>query len=232
MVVGDGRPFVAALVTLDDEFLGRWAAEHGKTGADLATLSSDPDLLAEVQKAVDGANRRLQGRVGKKFTVLDIDIQRGGGPPHPDPEDQAQHGGADFADESKRSTPRSAVRLPSRVRAGCWSGSGGDRLGPVGGVGLRCRAPGSCRPCCRAPVRVSYLGAAVCATHHALRSGHDPAHPSPPVTNPLPRRVVGEGRTLPRPTERPRRPSPYGARGLRERPPACGRRRRVRGRRR
>ena len=32
MVVGDGRPFVAALVTLDAEALAPWAAAHGKTG--------------------------------------------------------------------------------------------------------------------------------------------------------------------------------------------------------
>ena len=41
MVVGDGRPFVGALITLDEEFLGRWAEEHGKpVGATVAPCAT------------------------------------------------------------------------------------------------------------------------------------------------------------------------------------------------
>ncbi|WP_037906170.1 AMP-dependent synthetase/ligase [Actinacidiphila yeochonensis] len=56
MVVGDGRPFVGALITLDEEFLPRWAERHGKAGRSAAELAGDPDLLAAVQRAVDGGN--------------------------------------------------------------------------------------------------------------------------------------------------------------------------------
>ena len=42
MVVGDGRPFVAALVTLDEEALQSWAAARGKAGS-VATLRRDPE---------------------------------------------------------------------------------------------------------------------------------------------------------------------------------------------
>ncbi|MEU5978606.1 AMP-dependent synthetase/ligase [Streptomyces sp. NPDC047315] len=72
MVVGDGRPFVAALVTVDEEFLGRWAAEHGKpAGSTAASLRDDPDLLAEVQRAVDDGNAAVsKAESVRKFRIL------------------------------------------------------------------------------------------------------------------------------------------------------------------
>ncbi|MET9917944.1 AMP-dependent synthetase/ligase [Streptomyces sp. NPDC059605] len=72
MVVGDGRPFVGALVTLDEEFLGRWAAEHGKpAGSTAASLRDDPELLAEVQRAVDDGNAAVsKAESVRKFRVL------------------------------------------------------------------------------------------------------------------------------------------------------------------
>ncbi|MEU4403417.1 AMP-dependent synthetase/ligase [Streptosporangium sp. NPDC023963] len=80
MVVGDDRPFVAALVTLDVEALEQWKAANGKAGAGLTELSSDPAIVAEVQKAVDGANRFVsKAEQIKKFTILDIDISEESG---------------------------------------------------------------------------------------------------------------------------------------------------------
>ncbi|MFF3436727.1 AMP-dependent synthetase/ligase [Streptosporangium sp. NPDC002721] len=80
MVVGDDRPFVAALVTLDVEALEQWKAANGRAGAGLTELSSDPVIVAEVQKAVDGANRFVsKAEQIKKFTVLDIDISEESG---------------------------------------------------------------------------------------------------------------------------------------------------------
>ncbi|MER6912990.1 AMP-dependent synthetase/ligase [Streptomyces sp. NPDC000594] len=72
MVVGDGRPFVGALITLDEEFLGRWAAEHGKpAGSTAATLRDDPQLLAEIQRAVDDGNAAVsKAESVRKFRVL------------------------------------------------------------------------------------------------------------------------------------------------------------------
>ena len=70
MVVGDGRPFVAALVTLDAEALGPWAAAHGKTGP-VERLVDDADLRAEVQAAVDEANKAVsQAEAVRRFSVL------------------------------------------------------------------------------------------------------------------------------------------------------------------
>ncbi|MEU0840453.1 AMP-dependent synthetase/ligase [Streptomyces sp. NPDC005962] len=72
MVVGDGRPFVGALITLDEEFLPRWAAEHGKPAdATVADLREDADLLAEIQTAVDDGNAAVsKAESVRKFRVL------------------------------------------------------------------------------------------------------------------------------------------------------------------
>ncbi|MFI8303261.1 AMP-dependent synthetase/ligase [Streptomyces sp. NPDC085927] len=72
MVVGDGRPFVGALVTLDEEFLGRWVAERGKPeGSTAASLSEDPELLATIQAAVDDGNAAVsKAESVRKFRVL------------------------------------------------------------------------------------------------------------------------------------------------------------------
>ncbi|MGK5451010.1 AMP-dependent synthetase/ligase [Streptomyces radiopugnans] len=71
MVVGDGRPFVAALITLDEEFLPRWAEEHGKSGLSGERLLEDPELLAAVQQAVDDGNAAVsRAESVRKFRVL------------------------------------------------------------------------------------------------------------------------------------------------------------------
>ena len=60
LVVGDNRPFVAALITLDPEALAHWLAVR-RLPADtpLAELVRDPHLRADVQKAVDHANQAV-----------------------------------------------------------------------------------------------------------------------------------------------------------------------------
>jgi long-chain acyl-CoA synthetase len=71
MVVGDARPFVAALITLDEEFLPHWAEQHGKTGRTTAELAADPDLLAAVQNAVDEGNAAVsKAESVRKFVIL------------------------------------------------------------------------------------------------------------------------------------------------------------------
>jgi len=59
MVVGDGRPFIGALLTIEPEVFARWASDHGRDGADLADMTGDADLIAELQVAVDAANTRV-----------------------------------------------------------------------------------------------------------------------------------------------------------------------------
>jgi len=74
LVVGDGQPFIAALITLDAESLPTWAEANGKPSSDPADLVADPDLLAEVQAAVDEANHAVSKAESiRKFTVLPHD---------------------------------------------------------------------------------------------------------------------------------------------------------------
>ena len=53
--IGDGRPFVSALVVLDGEVAPVWAKEHGIEFATLADLAEHPDVIAEVDKGLETA---------------------------------------------------------------------------------------------------------------------------------------------------------------------------------
>ncbi len=80
LVVGEGRPFVGALLTLDVEALRAWCEEHGVAGEDRAGLITDPKVRAEVGRAVDEANRAVSAAESvKKFTLLDVDFSEEGG---------------------------------------------------------------------------------------------------------------------------------------------------------
>ncbi|MDB1089910.1 AMP-dependent synthetase/ligase [Streptomyces sp. ACA25] len=71
MVVGDGRPFVAALVTVDDEFLPRWAENHDLADRPREELLQSPELLAAVQEAVDRGNSAVsRAESVRKFRIL------------------------------------------------------------------------------------------------------------------------------------------------------------------
>ncbi len=76
MVVGDNKPFIACLITLDPEALEPWKQPHGKpAGATPAELANDPDLLAELQAAVDDANKVVSRAESiRKFVVLPVDF--------------------------------------------------------------------------------------------------------------------------------------------------------------
>src|SRR3954463_396161 len=79
IVVGDGQPFIAALVTLDRESLPVWAEAHGKQ-LDLATLVDDADLRAEVELAVEDANKAVsKAEAIRKFTILPDEWTEEGG---------------------------------------------------------------------------------------------------------------------------------------------------------
>ncbi|MGO4604206.1 AMP-dependent synthetase/ligase [Terrabacter sp. 2YAF2] len=72
VVVGDRRPYVAALLTLDAEVLPQWRAEHGHPDqAPVEDLREDPELVAALQSAVDDANAAVSHAEGiKRFVVL------------------------------------------------------------------------------------------------------------------------------------------------------------------
>ncbi len=80
MVVGDQRPFIACLITLDIEMLPTWLANNGKPPMDVPTAAKDPDVRAEVQRAVDHANLAVsQAEAIRKFLILDTDFTEAGG---------------------------------------------------------------------------------------------------------------------------------------------------------
>ncbi|MHC2850258.1 long-chain acyl-CoA synthetase [Corynebacterium mucifaciens] len=76
LVVGDGKPFVGVLVTLDGEELKRWKADRNiPASKKISELAQDPALRAEVQDAVNMANATVSRTEAiKKFRILDRDL--------------------------------------------------------------------------------------------------------------------------------------------------------------
>jgi long-chain acyl-CoA synthetase len=76
MVVGDGRPFIGALITIDPEAFASWKRQHGKPEtATVAELRNDASLVAAVQAAVDDANKAVSRAESiRKFTILGTDF--------------------------------------------------------------------------------------------------------------------------------------------------------------
>jgi long-chain acyl-CoA synthetase len=59
LVVGDNRPFIGALITLDQEAVASWLALKGREPQDPAVLLADEELLGHVRRAVSRANSRV-----------------------------------------------------------------------------------------------------------------------------------------------------------------------------
>jgi long-chain acyl-CoA synthetase len=80
VVVGDARPFIAALIALDADSLAAWTSEHGVSDTPMNGLIGNVDLVAAVQAAVDDANRSVSRAESiRKFALLpaDLSIARG-----------------------------------------------------------------------------------------------------------------------------------------------------------
>ena len=81
VVVGDAKPFIGALITLDREALPGWLKIKGKPeNSSVEELVNDPDIQAEVQLAVDEANKAVSNAEAiKKFAILTTDWTIDGG---------------------------------------------------------------------------------------------------------------------------------------------------------
>ena len=80
VVHGNTRNFCSALITLDPDALDKWAADHDKAGTPLRELVADPELIAEVQVAIDALNSGLaRYETIKKFALLPEDFTIEGG---------------------------------------------------------------------------------------------------------------------------------------------------------
>ena len=81
VVVGDAKPFIAALITIEPDAFRQWKADHGKPDtATVGDLRADPDLVAEVQAAVDDANKAVSRPESiRRFDILPDDFTETGG---------------------------------------------------------------------------------------------------------------------------------------------------------
>ena len=80
MVVGDNQPFIAALITIDQDLLKSWVSNNKKEGASMADLAHDPDLISVIQTAVDEANKAVSKAESiRKFVILPTDFTIAGG---------------------------------------------------------------------------------------------------------------------------------------------------------
>ncbi|WP_204802591.1 AMP-dependent synthetase/ligase [Mycobacterium riyadhense] len=76
MVVGDNKPFIGALITIDPEAFDGWKQRNSKTtSASVSELATDPDLVAEVDAAVKHANLQVSHAESiRKFRILPVDF--------------------------------------------------------------------------------------------------------------------------------------------------------------
>nr|WP_297426198.1 AMP-dependent synthetase/ligase [uncultured Actinotalea sp.] len=75
VVVGDARPYVGALVTLDAEMLPGWLAAHGLPEMDVATASTAPEVLAALDRAAERANETVsRAESVRRLRVLTTDF--------------------------------------------------------------------------------------------------------------------------------------------------------------
>jgi long-chain acyl-CoA synthetase len=80
MVLGDGRPYISALITLDPDGITHWRRMNGKHPVPPELLVDDPELLAVLQRAVDEANKLVSRPESiRRFAVLPVDFTQEAG---------------------------------------------------------------------------------------------------------------------------------------------------------
>lgn len=81
LVVGDNRPFIGALVTLDEEALPGWLQRHGLPAAStVAEAAKSPVVEAAVQELIDRANQSVsQAEAIKSFRIVPSDFTEASG---------------------------------------------------------------------------------------------------------------------------------------------------------
>lgn len=80
MVIGDGKPFIAVLVTIDEEALPAWAATNDAEGLSVEELHAHEGVIAAVEAAVKDANKAVsRAEAIKEFRILphDLSIESG-----------------------------------------------------------------------------------------------------------------------------------------------------------
>ncbi|UCR89799.1 AMP-dependent synthetase/ligase [Mycetocola spongiae] len=116
VVVGDRRPFIAALITIDAEMLPTWLKNNGAdTSLTVEQAAHNPAVLAEIQGAIDAANTRVSRAESiRKFVILTHDFTEASG--HLTPKMSIKRGEimkdyADVVDGIYAATPTQNVSL-------------------------------------------------------------------------------------------------------------------------
>lgn len=80
LVIGDQKPFISALITLDAEMLPQWLANHGLPEMDVVTASTNPQVLAKLDQAVARTNRAVSRAESiRSYRVLTSDFTEANG---------------------------------------------------------------------------------------------------------------------------------------------------------
>jgi long-chain acyl-CoA synthetase len=80
VVVGDDRPFVGALITLDEEMVPGWLANHGKSALTIDQARIDPDIRQSLERAVARTNQAVSRAESiREFRILDMDFTEANG---------------------------------------------------------------------------------------------------------------------------------------------------------
>lgn len=80
VVVGDKRPFIAALVTLDAEMLPGWLTNHGLPAMTVSEAATHPQVLAALNRAVERANEAVSRAESiRKISILSTDLTEANG---------------------------------------------------------------------------------------------------------------------------------------------------------
>ncbi len=117
IVVGDQKPFVSALVTLDEEMLPVWLNNNDLDASmSITDAAKNPAVLAEIQRAVDAANSTVSRAESiRKFHVLDADLTEASGHLTPKLSIKRNVILADFADvieEMYAGAPTEGISIP------------------------------------------------------------------------------------------------------------------------
>ncbi len=110
MVIGDRRPYLMALITLDPEEAPVLAEQLGLESSDPAAMAEDEKVRAEVQQAVDEVNSHV-GPVEqvKRFAILDHDLSQETGEADSDAQGQAQRRAREVRRSDRRDIRRRSV---------------------------------------------------------------------------------------------------------------------------
>lgn len=116
VVVGDQKPFISALVTLDPEMLPAWLANNGlDRGMSLTDAAANPKVREEIQRAIDIANKKVSRAESiRKFAILDTEWTEASGHLTPKMSIKRSVIMTDFADavEDLYSVPVSTTNIP------------------------------------------------------------------------------------------------------------------------